>query len=374
MPLFPNPYPVHPGSTPPILAGRDTVLTSDPSVQARLLTGLRGSGKTALLGALAAQAPASSTLLGAGPGRHLAQALIPALRALLHGLPSGAPVARALTVLAGFRAAQAARLPPSPADPPGQPGQGDSGDLEADLSALLSALGSLAGGLDAGLTLLVDDAHALMRAELDALLRAWSAAAPAHPRLRLVLAGLPFLASLDVHERALLERHFQMDELGALDARALSQAVQGPALAQGRSWNPDALAELGRASKGHPALLQAWAHHAWETAADGPLDASAVRRAGPACLRSLDRRYYGPGFEALAPRERAYLRSMAHLGPGPHRSSDIADSMDAKVTALGPLRAKLIKEGWVYGPQHGLLGFTAPGMDEFMRRVMPNFR
>lgn len=372
MPLFPNPYPVHPGSTPPVLAGRDAVLTPSPGVQARLLTGLRGSGKTALLGALAARSPAAAALLGARPGRPLALALIPSLRTLLYGLPPAAPVTRALTVLAGFRAAQAPRLPPSPADPPGQPGHGDSGDLEADLSALLSALGSLAGGLDSGLTLLVDDIHALEGTELSALLRAWSAAAPTHPRLRLVLAGLP--ASLDVHARALLERHFQVDELEALNAGDVEEALQGPARALGRAWSPAALTELERVSKGHPALLQAWAHHSWAAAGEGPLDAEAVRRAGPASLRSLDQHYYGPGFEALAPREKAYLRSMAHLGPGPHRSSDIADSMDAKVTALGPLRAKLIKEAWVYGPQHGLLAFTAPGMDEFMRRVMPNFR
>jgi hypothetical protein len=48
--------------------------------------------------------------------------------------------------------------------------------------------------------------------------------------------------------------------------------------------------------------------------------------------------------------------------------------MDAKVTALGPLRAKLMREGWVYCPEHGRLGFSAPGMDAFLRRAMPHFR
>ena len=48
--------------------------------------------------------------------------------------------------------------------------------------------------------------------------------------------------------------------------------------------------------------------------------------------------------------------------------------MDAKITSLGPIRASLMKGGWIYSPGHGQLGFAAPGMDEFMRRVMPGFR
>ena len=38
---------------------------------------------------------------------------------------------------------------------------------------------------------------------------------------------------------------------------------------------------------------------------------------------------------------------MADLGPGPHRSSDIASLLGVKVTGLGPVRAKLIKKGMI---------------------------
>jgi len=156
---------------------------------------------------------------------------------------------------------------------------------------------------------------------------------------------------------------------------ALSEAEAAKALqVQGARFEPEAVRELWRLTKGHPALLQAWAYQLWNQASGPAITREDVRKAAPAALKHLDERFYGPCYEPLSPREKSYLRSMAHLGPGPHRSSDIADSMDAKITALGVLRAKLIKKGLVYSPGFGKLGFALPGFDEFMRRVMPNFR
>ena len=62
---------------------------------------------------------------------------------------------------------------------------------------------------------------------------------------------------------------------------------------------------------------------------------------------------------------------MSQLGPGPHRSGDIADILDRKVSTLAPLRAKLISKGMVWSPNHGDTAFTVPLFDEFMIRTMP---
>ena len=62
---------------------------------------------------------------------------------------------------------------------------------------------------------------------------------------------------------------------------------------------------------------------------------------------------------------------MAQLGPGPHRSGDIAEVLGAKVTALGPVRNKLIDKGMVWSPSHGDTAFTVPLFDQFMARIMP---
>jgi hypothetical protein len=61
---------------------------------------------------------------------------------------------------------------------------------------------------------------------------------------------------------------------------------------------------------------------------------------------------------------------MAQLGPGPHRSGDIAQVLQRKVTALAPVRNGLIGKGMVWSPQHGDTAFTVPLFDAFMKRSM----
>ena len=69
--------------------------------------------------------------------------------------------------------------------------------------------------------------------------------------------------------------------------------------------------------------------------------------------------------------EKKYLRAMAELGPGPHRSGDIAGQVGRPVQSLGPIRSALILKGMIWSPTHGDTAFTVPLFDEFMMRVMP---
>ncbi len=67
-----------------------------------------------------------------------------------------------------------------------------------------------------------------------------------------------------------------------------------------------------------------------------------------------------------------YLRAMAVLGPGSHRSGDVADVLGTLVSTVAPQRASLIKKGMIYSPAHGDTAFTVPLFDQFMKRIMPN--
>ena len=79
----------------------------------------------------------------------------------------------------------------------------------------------------------------------------------------------------------------------------------------------------------------------------------------------------GDFFDIDLPAEKRYLRAMAQLGPGPHRSGDIAAELGRQVTSLGPTRSQLIAKGMIWAPHHGDTAFTVPLFDEFMRRIMP---
>jgi hypothetical protein len=62
---------------------------------------------------------------------------------------------------------------------------------------------------------------------------------------------------------------------------------------------------------------------------------------------------------------------MAELGPGPHRSGDIAGKLKRAVQSFGPTRGNLILKGMIWSPRPGGTAFTVPLFDEFMKRIMP---
>ena len=86
----------------------------------------------------------------------------------------------------------------------------------------------------------------------------------------------------------------------------------------------------------------------------------------------IDNGFFRVRFDRCTPLERNYLRSMAELGPGSHKSGDMACLMNKSSQQVAPIRAKLISKGMIYGPLHGDNNFTVPLFDEFMKRNLPN--
>jgi hypothetical protein len=69
--------------------------------------------------------------------------------------------------------------------------------------------------------------------------------------------------------------------------------------------------------------------------------------------------------------QQKYLRSMAELGAGPHKTGDIAAMLGVEATAVGPVRQQLIDKGMIWSQRHGETAFTVPMFDAFMLRQMP---
>ena len=87
-------------------------------------------------------------------------------------------------------------------------------------------------------------------------------------------------------------------------------------------------------------------------------------------IADLDQSFFLVRFDRLTPLEKIYLRAMAELGAGPHRSGDIAQVMLRSVQSLAPTRSNLIRKGMVWSPSHGDTAFTVPMFDEFMLRTI----
>ena len=141
--------------------------------------------------------------------------------------------------------------------------------------------------------------------------------------------------------------------------------------AVGVQFTDDALIEMVRVTQGYPYFLQEWGYQTWNRAAVSPIVLSVVQGATEAVVQRLDENFFRVRFDRCTPGEKRHLRAIAGLGPGAHRTGEIADALRVTPNSLGPVRAKLIKKGMIYSPAHGDMAFTVPLFDEFMLRAMP---
>jgi hypothetical protein len=187
----------------------------------------------------------------------------------------------------------------------------------------------------------------------------------------MVGAGLPQLRGLTGRAKSYAERLFDFPEVGPLGAADARRAIVKPILDEEAAIEDPAVDRIIAETRGYPYFLQEWGKHAWEAAKHSPITLTDVEAASRAAVAALDGSFFRVRFDRLTPFEKRYLRAMADLGPGPHRSGNIADRLGRKVTALAPTRNQLIAKGMIWSPAHGDTAFTVPLFDEFLKRSMP---
>jgi hypothetical protein len=386
-----NPYAPGAGTRPPELAGRQEILNnaeiSIRRVQAGrfaksfIFIGLRGVGKTVLLNEvvrIADRLGCKSLYVEATDRKPLTVLLVPLLRQLLISLDSMAKATdatkRGLRVLKSFMntvkvSFGGVDLGISIAP---EKGVADSGDLETDLTALFVAVGEAAKSRKTTVVIAIDELQYLTEEELSALIMAVHRTC-SQLELPIILAGagLPQLVGQMGTSRSYAERLFNFPPIGALNPADARLAIQEPASREGVEYASKALDEIVRVSAGYPYFLQEWGSHAWDIA-EGPgiTEADSIA-AHTETIASLDENFFKVRLDRLTPTEKNYLRAMAELGPGPHRSGDIAEKLGVLVSSVAPLRSGLIKKGMIYSQAHGDTSFTVPLFDQYMKRAIP---
>jgi len=385
-----NPYSPGAGAPPRELAGRDKIRDQVRIAIARLqlgnpaksvlMVGLRGVGKTVLLEQMRNDAESSGAFtvrIEAPESRSLPAILAPQLRqALLRvsRIDAAKDVAqRGLRALAGFAKALKFTYQDIEVgldfDP--EPGLADNGDLEGDLASLLEQVGLAAGNAKTTIVIFLDELQYVKEDQLAALISALHRCAQGKLPVTVVGAGLPQLRGLTGKAKSYAERLFDFPMIGPLSESEAEQAIVKPAKIEGVDFTSEAVAEIILRTRGYPYFLQEWGKHSWDVATESPITLGDVTAASHQAIAALDESFFRVRFDRLTPTEKTYLRAMAELGAGPHRSGDIAESMGRVVTSLGPIRSSLILKGMVWSPTHGDTAFTVPLFDEFMKRIMP---
>jgi len=386
-----NPYAPGAGTPPPELAGRAALIEraaialdrirEKRSARSFVFYGLRGVGKTVLINKVRQDAEArrfSCVWMEAPEERSLPALVAPALRSALLKLSRGQSVRskleRALKALSGFAKALKIKYEDIEMGIDFKPEKGlaDSGDLESDLSDLVLHVGEAAAERKTALILFIDELQYVEEEQLAALIMALHRASQNQLPVTMMAAGLPQLVGQTGRAKSYAERLFEFVKIDSLDDAAAEAALCVPAEKEGVRFERDAIKSILEQTKGYPYFLQEWGKHSWNIADRSPIERQDAEGATQLALADLDNSFFRGRFDRLTPAEKKYMRAMAELGTGPHRSGDIAHLLKKKVTTVAPMRNALISKGMIYSPSHGDTAFTVPLFDGFMKRIMPH--
>ncbi len=386
-----NPYTPNAGAAPEIVVGRDDQLEAftvllrrlerGRTEQSMIITGLRGVGKTVLLGQFVDIAnKANWEVVEIEASKHddsrFRQAMFSQLKAALLRL---SPRARwtergriAAEVLSAFAVSvdQKGTFSVSWDVPPAE-GLGDHGDLAMDLTDVFIALGEAAAEQHRGVALLIDEVQFLGRSQLEALIQAVHKTVQRKLPITFVGAGLPQIAELAGEAKSYAERLFKFPTIGSLVGDDARKALTEPALVEGVTYDEDAVDLAIEITQGYPYFIQELGYQVWGVASDARVRRVDVDIAKEAYEAKLDGSFFRVRLDRATPLQTAYMRAMAELGSEPQKAADVARVMGRESTQVGPTRAELIDMGLLYTPEHGYAAFTVPDFDRFMLRAVP---
>lgn len=387
-----NPYTPNAGAQPITLAGRTSQLDSfdlllgrlkrGRTEQSMIIKGLRGVGKTVLLGQFRQKALETDwVVLEIEVQKHddteFRRTIAGKARTALLELSPKARwtdrARRAAAVLKSFSLS----VDPSGAlqfglDLERAEGAADHGDLALDLTDLLLSLGDAAQSVGRGVVLLLDEVQFLSKSQLEALIAGLHKTVQRSLPITMVAAGLPQIAELAGDAKSYAERLFKFPTIGVLDEDSAREALVGPAKIEGIEIAPDAVDLALEITGQYPFFIQELGYAAWDLADGVSILRSDVHDAHDVYLSKLDESFFRVRFDRCTERQKQYLRAMAELGPGKQKAQDVAAVLGRQSTQVAPFRSELINMGLLYTPDHGYADFTVPHFDQYMKRVMPD--
>lgn len=387
-----NPFTPGAGSRPPELVGRDKII-EDSTIeikracignQARpqMLLGLRGVGKTVLLNhieKIASQNNHITTMIEANEGIDLVYTLQAEIQQLLKKLSlienAKDKVNRALSVAKSFFSifSLTIEIGDISMDISPEIGTADKGQLESDLSELFVVLGDLTKTVGKPWSIFIDEVQYLSEKDLSALIVALHKCSQLNLPILFFGAGLPQVAAMSGEAKSYAERLFNYPYIGPLTAEDVKKAIRNPIEKLGENITDEALKLIFDFTQGYPYFLQEWGAEIWNNAEENSIiDDNSVRVTAPLVLDKLDHGFFSVRLDRLTNKEKEYVIAMASLGKGGYKTGNIAQKLGRTNTGLGNVRSSIIKKGMIYSPYYGILDFTVPLFDDFLRRQYKN--
>ena len=382
---LPNPFRPGNGVPPPYLAGRDPVVNAfedwireAPPLHANwALTGLRGTGKTVLLGEFATRAERAGwlTLQRELGDRHrddarFAEAIVEDCEAMIARADALAAMGHAVERGARWLRPKRIRIGQVSVDPAYEANRPAPADVMRRALAHLDS--TLSHTERPGAILLYDEAHVLAddrareRYSLSGLLAAIGAIQRERQRVRIVLCGLPTLSLNLKRARTYAERMFRHVVVGNLELDAAEEALAIPLAGSGRSFGLSLLSEICEQTAGYPYFLQYFGAFTCSRIGLEHIELADFQRVEAALLHELDLAFFEDRFEGAPRSEQQVLEAMSREAGRATLRRLRADVSDAPNVDL--LVRRLIDRGLVYRTGRATYDFALPLFRSFIRR------
>jgi len=379
-----NPFSPGAGTPPPELAGRGELLheasvmigraLNGRSTQGMLMTGLRGVGKTVILNELMRTADENGAIplyVEATAESSLSELLASEFKKLFFSLNriAGAKekVKKGLVVLRNFIGTIHVNVGDIGLDIEPFAGIADSGNIESDLADLFECVAEAAKEKGKAVLLLVDEVQYLPKKELGALIMAFHRLQQRQLPFAVIGAGLPMLAGLAGKTKSYAERLFLYPKVDALSFDATRQAIESPFACCGVHIESKAIEMVFEQSKGYPYFIQEWGYQIWNGATRKTVTADDVSKVKAKVEKRLDENLFHARLERLTAGEKDFLYGMS-LCKGDIHIAEVARAIGGNVASLSKRRASLLAKGMIYSPRYGVMDFTVPLFESFMRR------
>ena len=386
-----NPYKPGAGYMPMYLAGRSSVIDDAQNVIDTLLCnscarfkiyyGLRGVGKTVLLNCIEDKASAKNIItvyFECADDKTFATNLVSAIYSVIGKLSLEEYLKDKFDSFKNILSAFVLTWSSNPTTNENNLSLGLNLDnvtarKSATLVELLLFIGKVAQEKKKPICILVDEIQYMNTEDLGALLEALHRIAQKDLPIGFFGAGLPKILRVAGDVKSYAERLFHYIHIDTLKPSDARDALIKPAERLGVFFDDDAVQAILKITEGYPYFIQEYGSQVWGKQNQNQIiTKQAVEDSYSDFIEQLDDGFFKNRLNRATPTEKKFMCNMVSCNSLPCNIADVARHMNKSVKSISPTRGQLISKGFIYDTSHGMIDFTVPQFDKYLKRVYPD--